>query len=86
MINYTNVILQYSCPASCPEGIYLDRSYRFVKKESPTAPLFITDGNYTVEMNEFMYTMLFTPKQCTWSEISFTETLETLETPLPTKK
>jgi len=72
MIKYNEVKLTYTCPAFPPEGIFMNRSYRIVKKDNI---LFVTDGNKDTLMEELLIKMLFSPqeKDITWINVDFKE-------------
>jgi hypothetical protein len=70
MIKYNDVRLVYTCAAAPILGIQLDRSYRILKKNDV---LFVTDGNAEIEIDEFVLKMLFTPTECEWNKVNFSD-------------
>ena len=74
MIKYNNIKLVYTCPAAPILGIQLDRAYKILKRNGD---LFITDGNTEIKIDEFLLKMLFTPQECEWTRVDFSEKTKT---------
>ena len=92
MIKYTDVKLIYTCPAAPPLGLYMDRIYTIGKDKKG---FYFTDGNYMeyVKDSDIWYIqMLFSPKNCDWVDVDFSEekemvkeTMKTFDKTIPQK-
>ena len=76
MVLFTDVKLTYTCPATPPENVFMDRIYSLNKDEKG---LYFTDGNYVEYADESYIKMLFSPKDTNWDKVDFTEKVETIE-------
>jgi hypothetical protein len=70
MVKYSDVKLFYSCPAACPIGIFMDRSY-VIKKD--LKGFYFTDGNYEEYADIDYIKMLFSPQGITWDKVDFSD-------------
>lgn len=94
MVKFTDVKLTYTCPAAPPEGLFMDRIYTIGKDNKG---YYFTDGNYIeyVQEKDLWYIkMLFSPKDCNWEDVDFSdekereivkETIKTSDKTIPQK-
>ncbi len=76
MIKYNEVKLTYTCAAAPPLGLHMDRIYTIGKDNKG---FFFTDGNYIeyVKQSDLWYIkMLFSPKDCNWEDVDFSDEKE----------
>jgi hypothetical protein len=70
MIKYNDVKAVWDSAACPPNGIFMDRIYSVLKKNGK---LYITDGNFEYEFDEFCITTFLSPKdtEITWKDVYF---------------
>jgi len=69
LVKFNEIKLSYTCSAYPPEGIYMDKLYRIIKKEDK---FYFTDGVVEFEGNEQYIKMLFSPNsEVKWEDVDF---------------
>lgn len=71
MVKFDKVKLSYTCSASPPNNVRMDRSYSMGRDDKG---FFFTDGNYIEHVKEsdlWYIKMLFTPNGMEWKDVVF---------------
>jgi len=72
MVKFDEVKLFYTCFANPPEGVYMNKVYRIIKKDGK---LYFTDGTTEFVGEEEYIKMLFSPQdvKISWEDVDFTD-------------
>ena len=77
MLKYNEIRLVYTGAPAPILNIQLDRIYRILKSNDI---IYITDGNAEIKIDESVLKMLFTPKECDWNKVDFTDEVKETKT------